>query len=243
MSDIPAVRVEDLTITYLDTPVVWDVDFAIKSGKLTAIVGPNGAGKTTLLKGILGLIRPLSGHVEIFGQPLDKVKKRIGYVPQKSAVHWDFPTTALDVVLMGRYPHLGWVKRPGKEDREIARRALDTLGMSEFADRQISELSGGQKQRVFLARAIAQEADLYFLDEPFQGVDVKTEKIIVKQLDRLSEQGKTIVAVHHDLHTAPRYFDEVILLNKRLIAQGPVDDVLRDDILKKAYGTGFKDVL
>lgn len=239
----PAVRVEDLTMAYREEPVIWDMDFEIETGTLTAIVGPNGAGKSTLLKGVLGLLKPLSGWAEIFGEPAEKMRRRIGYVPQKSAVNWDFPTTAGDVVLMGRYGSLGWLRRPGAKDRKKAEEALALLEMTDFADRQISEMSGGQKQRIFLARAIAQEADIYFLDEPFQGVDIQTEQIIVRQLHKLRDEGKTIVAVHHDLHTAPKYFDHAILINKTLIAQGTSEEVITADKLQLAYGENFLEVV
>ena len=170
----PAIKVEDITVAYRETPVLWDVDVDVPPGVLMAIVGPNGAGKTTLLKSILGLVRPAAGRVFIKGKPIDRQRRLIGYVPQRSSVDWDFPTTALDVVMMGRYGELGWFRRPGRQERELAMQALERVGMTDFAHRQISQLSGGQQQRVFLARALVQDSEIYFLDEPFAGVDVTT---------------------------------------------------------------------
>lgn len=201
-----------------------------------AIVGPNGAGKTTLIKSILGLLKPAAGKVEIFGKPLSKVRKRVGYVPQRSSVDWDFPTTALDVVIMGMYGLLGWFRRPGKREKNEAMKALEKVGMADFYDRQINQLSGGQQQRVFLARALVQQSDIYFMDEPFVGVDATTEKAIVNILKELRKQGKTVVVVHHDLQTLKEYFDWAFLINVRQIALGPVEEVMTDENLKLAYG-------
>lgn len=240
MEDV-IVQVEDLTMAYHDKPVLWDNDVDIIRNSRTAIVGPNGAGKSTLLKGILGLEKTLSGEVYIMGQSLKKVKKQIAYIPQASSVNWDFPTTVLDVVLMGRYVHLGWIKRPTEDDRVIAEKALKKIGMYDFKDRQISQLSGGQRQRVFIARAIAQDAEIYFMDEPLAGVDKKTEKIIMDFLKESQEQGKTSVVVHHDLRTLTEYFDHVVILNKKVIAQGPVDEVFTEDNINKAFGGGVID--
>lgn len=231
-----AVEVHDLTVSYHTRPVLWDIDFVMPEGHLMAIIGPNGAGKTTLLKSILGLLPLSSGWVKLFDQPYDDVRLRVGYVPQRGSVDWDFPTTALDVVMMGRYGRLGWFRRPGREDRDIARRCLEKVGMEAFADRQISQLSGGQQQRVFLARALAQEADLYFMDEPFAGVDAVTEKAIVELLQELREQNKTVIVVHHDLQTVPEYFDWALLLNMRLVSIGPVSEVFTEENLRKTYG-------
>lgn len=229
------IHVEDLSIAYNEKPVLWDADVDIAENSKTAIVGPNGAGKSTLIKGILNLVKPITGEVQIMGKPYDKVYKEIAYIPQKESVNWLFPTSVFDVVLMGRYGRLGWLKRPGRHDREIARDAVDRMGLSEFSHRQISELSGGQKQRVFLARAIAEDAKIYFMDEPLQGVDIKTEEAIMKIVDEFISQGKTVIAVHHDLATVPKYFDHVVLLNKRVIAAGKVSEVFTDKNIERTY--------
>lgn len=229
-----AIRVEDLTIAYHDKPVLWDTTIDIIDNSITAVIGPNGAGKSTLIKGILGLQKKMSGDIYVMDKPLSMVKKQIHYIPQASAVNWDFPTTVMDVVLMGRYIHLGWIKRPKQEDVDIAMQALETMGMAEFKDRQISQLSGGQRQRVFIARAIAQDAKLYFMDEPLAGVDKRTEKIIIDFFRAEQKRGKTIVVVHHDLTTIKEYFDHIIILNKRVIAQGRVSDVFHRENLEKA---------
>lgn len=229
------IQVEDLTMAYHDQPVLWDNDIQVKAGSRTAIVGPNGAGKSTLLKGILGLQKKLAGSVKIFGQDIRHVKKRLAYIPQSNSVNWDFPTTVLDVVMMGRYVHLGWMRRPRKEDRERALQALRQIGMEEFQDRQISRLSGGQRQRVFIARAIASDAEIYFMDEPLAGVDKRTEGVIMDFLKDAQKQGKTSLVVHHDLNTVPSYFDHVILLNKRVVAQGLVQDVFTPLLIDATY--------
>src|SRR5687767_12347404 len=206
-SQSKAIEVTDLTVAYHDKPVLWDVDLEVPAGVLMAIVGPNGAGKTTLIKAILGLIRPAAGQVLIHGRPYAEQRRLIGYVPQRGSVDWDFPTSVLDVVMMGRYGALGWLKRPGASERAAALDALDKVGMKSFAERQISQLSGGQQQRVFLARALVQDAQLYFMDEPFQGVDATTERAIVSLLQELRAAGKTVVVAHHDLQTVHEYFD------------------------------------
>lgn len=234
--DGAAVIVRDLTVAYRDKPVLWDIDLTIPSGTLTAIIGPNGAGKSTLIKAILGLVPIAAGTVEIFGGSYRERRQSVGYVPQRGSVDWDFPTNALDVVLMGRYGRLGWIRRPGKADRELALRCLDQVGMVDFAERQISQLSGGQQQRVFLARALAQDAQLYFMDEPFAGVDAATERAIVSLLQELRTGGKTVVCVHHDLESAPDYFDWLALLNVRLIADGPFGPTFTPENLSTAYG-------
>jgi manganese/zinc/iron transport system ATP- binding protein len=203
---------------------------------LTAVVGPNGAGKTTLIKAMLGLIRPVSGRVLIHGQPYSADKRAVAYVPQRTSVDWEFPTTVADVVRMGTYGQLGWFRRPGPQQKEAARDALAKVGMAEFASRQISQLSGGQQQRVFLARALVQHAPVYFMDEPFQGVDAPTERAIVDLLRELRSQGRTVLVVHHDLATVADYFDHVTLLNVRKIASGPVTEVFTDANLKATYG-------
>ena len=200
------------------------------------IVGPNGAGKSTLIKSLLGLVPSLSGEVMVHGRPYATQRKRVGYVPQRSSVDWDFPTTALDVVTMGLYGRLGWLKRPGRKERHEAQEALEMVGMSAFAERQISQLSGGQQQRVFLARALVQQADVYFLDEPMAGVDATTERAIIDILRRLRDAGKTLIVVHHDLQTVRTYFDWLLLLNVRVIASGKAEEVFKIDHLRQAYG-------
>ncbi len=232
----PPIEVHDLTVAYRHRPVLWDIDVIIPEGQLVAIVGPNGAGKSTLIKAIMGLVPLASGDVRIYGMPVKQGRTAVAYVPQRSSVDWDFPTTALDVVLMGRYGHLSLFARPGKRDKEIARQALAKVGMLDFADRQISQLSGGQQQRVFLARALAQQTRLYLMDEPFDGVDAATERAIVELLQELRSQGSTVVAVHHDLQTVPKYFDSVLLLNLRMVAFGPVEDTFTSENLHKTYG-------
>ena len=237
-NDSNAVEVHDLTVAYGTKPVLWDIDLGIPEGKLAAIVGPNGAGKTTLIKAIVGLIKPVSGGIDFQDMEIKngKFKNKIAYVPQSGSVDWDFPATALDVVTMGRYGHLGWFKRPGKADKNMALETLEKVGMLEYASRQISQLSGGQQQRVFLARALIQQAEIYFMDEPFKGVDAQTEKSIVLLLKKLKEQGKTVIVVHHDLSTVPSYFDWVILINLRIVANGPVEEVFNEKNLSLAYG-------
>lgn len=232
----PAIEINDLTVAYRNRPVLWDIDLVIPQGVLLAIVGPNGAGKTTLMKAVLGLIRAASGLVRVFGRSYEEERKRVAYVPQRGSVDWDFPATALDVVQMGTYGSLGWIRRPGRREREAARAALRQVEMEGFADRQISQLSGGQQQRVFLARALVQEALIYLMDEPFQGVDATTERAIVGLLMDLRRQGKTVVAVHHDLQTVKEYFDWVALLNIRKIAAGPVAEAFTEENLRLTYG-------
>lgn len=232
------VDVEDLTVAYDAKPVLWDIDLKIPEGKLMAIVGPNGAGKTTLIKAMLGLLKPVSGEVRFYDSNHTRIydrTKRIGYVPQSGSVDWDFPSTVLDVVLMGCYGKLGWIKRPRKQDTKLAHETLKKVGMENFVSRQISQLSGGQQQRVFLARALVQQADIYFMDEPFKGVDAQTEKAIVLLLKELKKEGKTVIVVHHDLQTVAEYFDYVTLINLQVVATGPVDKVFNDENLKKAY--------
>ncbi|MCF8309075.1 MAG: metal ABC transporter ATP-binding protein [Bacteroidales bacterium] len=240
MANHYALEVNDLTVAYRYKPVLWDIDLKIPHGILMGIVGPNGAGKTTLIKAILGLVQPVAGSVRIFGKPYKKARSKVAYVPQKGSVDWDFPTNVLDVVLMGTYGKLGWIKRPGKEEKKQALEALEKVGMLEFRHRQISELSGGQQQRVFLARALLENAEIYFMDEPFQGVDATTEKAIIKLLKELGSQGKTVIVVHHDLQSVPEYFDWVTFLNVKKVAAGPVKDIFNDDNLTKTYGINFQ---
>lgn len=232
----PALEVHDLTVSYHRKPVLWNVDLAVPSGKLVGIIGPNGAGKSTLIKAIMGLLPLSSGWVQVFGQPVDQQRDKIAYVPQRETVDWTFPVTAMDVVLMGRYGHMHWWRRVGRRDRALARQCLEKVGMMPYADRQISNLSGGQQQRVFLARALAQESQVYLMDEPFSGVDAATESAIIKLLQELRGAGKTVFVVHHDLQTAADYFDMLILLNMRLVAFGPTSEVFTPEILQKTYG-------
>ncbi len=231
-----AIDVNDLTVAYNDRPVLWDVDLQVPSGVLMAIAGPNGAGKTTLLKSILGLVRPAAGRIFIHGAPYREQRHMVAYVPQRGSVDWDFPTQVLDVVMMGTYGKLGWLKRPGQKQRGVAMQCLERVGMADFHHRQISQLSGGQQQRVFLARALAQEAQVYLMDEPFQGVDATTERAIIELLRDLRTQGRTVVVVHHDLQTIPEYFDWLALINVRRIASGPVSQVFIPDYLRQTYG-------
>jgi len=236
MASQPALEVHDLTVAYHKKPVLWGIDFAVPAGKLVGIVGPNGAGKSTLIKGILGLVPVSSGWVKVYGEPYAKSKHRVGYVPQRESVDWDFPVTVMDVVLMGRYGRLGLLRRPGKADREVARACLEQVKMLPFANRQIANLSGGQQQRVFLARALAQESDLYLMDEPFAGVDAATERAIVTLLRELQERGKSVIVVIHDLQAAREYFDSLLLLNMRVVAYGPTETVFTPELLQKTYG-------
>lgn len=228
--------VHDMTVAYHRRPVLWDIDYNAPPGRLIAIVGPNGAGKSTLLKASLNLTPKVSGDVRFFGEPYRKQRHRVGYVPQRESVDWDFPISALDVAAMGLYGKIGWCLPVGKKRKQQALESLDRVGMADFADRQISQLSGGQQQRVFLARALAQDADLYLMDEPFAGVDAATERAIVDILHGLRDDGKTAIVVHHDLQTVPDYFDHVALLNMRLVASGPVEEVFTADNLRKTYG-------
>lgn len=236
MDSSNALDVQNLTVAYDSKPVLWDVDLEIPVGKLVAVVGPNGAGKTTLIKSILGLIKPVSGAIKFSSLGINKISNEIAYVPQSGSVDWDFPTTVLDVVLMGRYGHLGYFKRPKKHDKELAMEKLATVGMEKFADRQISKLSGGQQQRVFLARALVQEAEIYFMDEPFKGVDSTTEKAIISLLKDLKNDGKTVIVVHHDLQTVKDYFDWVTLINLEVVANGPATEVFTEKNLSLAFG-------
>lgn len=228
--------IHDMTIAYHRQPVLWDVDLDVPDGKLVALVGPNGAGKSTLLKGALGLIPRASGDVRVYGEPYEKQRRLVAYVPQRESVDWDFPVSALDVVLMGRYRHVGWFRRVGREHRRAAMEALEKVGLADYAKRQISQLSGGQQQRVFLARALAQDARLYLMDEPFAGVDAATERAIVDLLKELKDSGRTVLVVHHDLQTVTHYFDHVVMLNMRVVAHGPVEQVFTEENLRKTYG-------
>lgn len=230
------IEVHDLTVAYHRKPVLWNVDFSLPEGKLIGLLGPNGAGKSTLIKAIMGLQASLSGYVRIYGEPFEKNRELVGYVPQRESVDWDFPVNVLDVVTMGRYGRLSLLSRPGAKEKDVAMRSLEKVGMADFARRQISQLSGGQQQRVFLARALAQEARIYLMDEPFAGVDAATEKAIVQILKELKERGNTVMVVHHDLQTVRDYFDWVMLLNMRLVKFGPTTDVFTPENIQSAYG-------
>ena len=232
----PPLEIHDLTVAYHKKPVLWGIDLIVPRGRLVGIVGPNGAGKSTLIKAAMGLLPVSSGWVKVFGEPVKYNLTRVGYVPQRESVDWDFPVSVLDVVLMGRYGRLGLMRRPGRADLDKARECLDKVKMLPFANRQISNLSGGQQQRVFLARALAQESDLYFMDEPFAGVDAATESAIITLLHELKAQGKTLMVVHHDLPTARNYFDTLLLLNMRVVAFGRTEDVFTFDLLQQTYG-------
>lgn len=236
MMSIAPLKITDLTVAYQKKPVLRDVTFEVPEGKLVGIVGPNGAGKSTLIKAALGLIPSVAGEVEIYGKSYKQQRKLVGYVPQRESVDWDFPTNALDVVMMGRYGHLGWFKRPGTKEKKLAMESLDKVGMADYADRQISQLSGGQQQRIFLARALVQDASLYFMDEPFVGVDAATEKAIITLLNELKKQGKTVLVVHHDLSTVKEYFDWVMLMNVKLLAIGPTEQIFTRERLNETYG-------
>lgn len=236
MKTIPAIFINNLTVAYNQQPVLWQLSAAVQPGTLLAIVGPNGAGKTTLMKTLLGLMQPLAGTITFFGKTLNEMRGKIAYIPQRSSVDWDFPLTVLDVVLMGRYRHIGWFKRLGHADYVRAHAAIAQVNLSGFTNTPINELSGGQQQRVFLARALVQDADIYLLDEPFAAVDMATEKTIISILMQLRDQGKTIVVVHHDLQTVADYFDWVLLLNVEQVAYGPVNQVLKPEFICAAYG-------
>jgi manganese/zinc/iron transport system ATP- binding protein len=228
--------VRGMTVSYGEKPALFSVDATFPGGAMSAIVGPNGAGKSTFLKAALGLIPAVSGEVRIFGAPLAAARERVAYVPQRASIDWDFPASVIDVVLMGRYRSLGLFRRVSRGERAAAMDALARVGMDGFAVRQIGQLSGGQQQRVFLARALAQEADLYLLDEPFAGVDAATERAIIEVLKSLKAQGKSVIAVHHDLSTVADYFDHVFLVNVRAMAEGPVAETFTHEALAKTYG-------
>ena len=234
-SPAPLLEFHDVTVAYGRRPVLWNVDLAIDEPCLFGIIGPNGAGKSTLLKAALGLVPLMNGTVSFLGRPLAAVRRQVGYVPQRETVDWDFPVSVTDVVLMGTYPRLGWFRRPGPRERRLARECLDRVGLAEVADRQIGRLSGGQQQRVFLARALAQEARIYLLDEPLAGVDAKTQERIFAVLAGLKAEGRLVVVVHHDLRTAAEWFDRVALVDMRLVAAGPTAAVLTPDNLRKTY--------
>lgn len=228
--------IRDLTVAYHRKPVLWDIDLTVPEGKLIGIVGPNGAGKSTLIKAALDLIPRVSGEVLVYGRPYRKQRRQVGYVPQRESVDWDFPVSVLDVVTMGTYGQLGWLRPVNRRCRALAMEALERVNLADYANRQISQLSGGQQQRTFLARALAQDASLYFMDEPFAGVDAATERAIMVLLHELKERGKTCLVVHHDLATVPQYFDWLVMLNMRLVAAGPTAEVFTEENLRKTYG-------
>jgi len=231
-----SIETHNLTVSYNRRPVLWNIDFELPTGKIIGIIGPNGSGKTTLLKAIMGLVPTSSGYVKIFNQDLEDVRSRVSYVPQRESVDWDFPASVMDIVLMGRYKKNNLFKRITKADHDIAAEALEKVNMLEFSNRQISQLSGGQQQRVFIARSLAQGADLYIMDEPFVGVDAATEEAILNLLHDMKNQGKTVVVVHHDLQTAKDFFDWIVLLNTRMVAAGPKEEIFNKKLLQEAYG-------
>ncbi|MEO0895367.1 MAG: metal ABC transporter ATP-binding protein [Bacteroidota bacterium] len=232
----PVLELHNLTVVYESKPALWNVDYGIPKNQLIGVVGPNGSGKSTMLKAIMGLVEPSSGYAHIYGKPIDEIRGKVAYVPQRSSVDWDFPVNVFDAVLMGRYKGKNLFKRASKEDKEIAMEAIRKVQLEPFIKRQISQLSGGQQQRVFIARALAQQADMYLLDEPFAGVDAATENAIMTLLKEMNEQGKTILVVHHDLQSVQDYFDWLILMNTRLIAAGPTKEIFTQEQLQKTYG-------
>ncbi|MFM8478424.1 MAG: metal ABC transporter ATP-binding protein [Planctomycetaceae bacterium] len=235
-SEANPLSIQDLTVAWSRKPVIWDVEFDVAPGQLVGIIGPNGAGKSTLLKAVMDLVPRASGRIEVFGRSWRQNRHRVGYVPQRESVDWDFPVSVLDVVTMGLYSRIGWFRPVLRRHRELAMRALERVGIGEYANRQISQLSGGQQQRTFLARALVQEADLYLMDEPFSAVDAATEQAIVGLLREMRAAGRTALVIHHDLHTVPEYFDSVVLLNMRVVAQGPTATVFTRENLERTYG-------
>lgn len=232
---IEPITVNNISVSYDGNEAVKDVSFSFQPGSLIGVLGPNGAGKSTLLKAILGLIARDHGDVRLGTKSIDEMRKKIAYVPQRSNIDWNFPIIVKDTVLLGTYPKIGLLRRPKKEDKEWAMECLRQVGMESFANRQIGELSGGQQQRVFLARALAQKADYFFLDEPFVGIDVSSEEVIINILRQLKKAGKIVFVVHHDLSKVKSYFDDLILINKELIDAGPVNKVFQPETMAKAY--------
>lgn len=231
-----AIDVEQLTVNYERTSVLWDINFSIPKGKLVGVIGPNGAGKSTLLKSLVGIVSPIAGKIEFDGRSFKQVRQKVAYVPQRSSVDWDFPITAFDLVLMGSYGRLGMLKWANRKEKEKAKKVLEKVGMLPFADRQIRKLSGGEQQKLFVARALLQEAEIYLLDEPFAGIDAEAEKSILALFDTLQREGKTVIAVHHDLNTAEKYFNWIIFLNTCLIASGPTSEVFSKENISRTYG-------
>ena len=234
------IDVKGLSVSYDRKRVLSNIYLQIESGYTYGLIGPNGAGKSTLFKSILDIIDVNAGDITIFGTSLDQVRKRIAYVPQKDEVDWDFPAQVMEIVLMGRYPHKKLLSRIDAQDKKIASEALELLGIADLADRQIGALSGGQQQRVFIARSICQGADIFLMDEPFVGVDMKTEHRIIEVMKDLARNGKTVLVVHHDLNTVDDYFDKVILLNQRLIAYGPTSSTFTKDQIARTYAPQMK---
>jgi manganese/zinc/iron transport system ATP- binding protein len=234
----PSLQVRRLTVSYGARPVLWDVDVAFPAGALSAIVGPNGAGKSTLLKAALGLIPSDAGQTLVEGRPVRRARDRVAYVPQRDAIDWDFPITVREVVEMGRYAQTGWFRRVARSDAALVAECLERVGMTDYGARQIGQLSGGQRQRVFIARALAQQAPVMLMDEPFAGVDARTEASILDLLADLRDEGRSIIVVHHDLETVRAAFDWALLLNVRAVAAGPVAEVLTPDTVRSAYGAG-----
>jgi len=231
-----SIEVHNLSVAYNRTPVLWDIDFELPKGEIIGIVGPNGSGKSTLLKAIMGLISVSSGYAKIFGKELGQVRDRVAYIPQRESIDWNFPATVEDVVRMGRYKKGRLFSRLTQIDKQLSHEAIEKVNLTEFKNRQIAQLSGGQQQRVFIARALAQGADIYIMDEPFVGVDIATEQTILKLLFQMKEEGKTVVIVHHDLQTVSDYFDYLVLLNTRMIAHGPTKEVMTNENLQATYG-------
>jgi len=231
-----SVETHNLTVIYDKKPAIWNIDFTLPAGKIIGIMGPNGSGKSTLLKAIMDIVEPNMGYVKLLDKPLDDVRDKVSYVPQRLSVDWDFPASVYDVVAMGRYAKRGMFKKLSSEDKKRIDESLEMVNMSAFKNRQISQLSGGQQQRVFLARALAQDADIYLMDEPFVGVDAATEQAIITLLKNMRDQGKTLLVVHHDLHTAQDYFEHMVLLNTRLVAEGPTEEIFNEKILTETYG-------
>lgn len=232
----PALEISDLTVAYERKPVLWEINLSVSRGVLGGIVGPNGAGKSTLIKAVLELVPRVSGRIKVLGHQIGSQRHRIAYVPQRESVDWDFPSTVLDVVLMGMYREIGWFRTTKRVHRQRALEALEQVGIADLKDRQISQLSGGQQQRTFLARALVQSSDILLLDEPFAAVDAATEQSIIQVLRQLRDQGKTILVVHHDLHTVPQYFDHVLLINVHAVAWGPIEQAFTQDNIKRTYG-------
>ena len=231
-----SVETHNLTVIYDKKPAIWNIDFTLPAGKIIGIMGPNGSGKSTLLKAIMDIVEPNMGYVKLMDKPLDEVRDKVSYVPQRLSVDWDFPASVYDVVAMGRYAKRGMFKKLSSDDKKRIDESLEMVNMSAFQNRQISQLSGGQQQRVFLARALAQDADIYLMDEPFVGVDAATEQAIITLLKNMRDQGKTLLVVHHDLHTAQDYFEHMVLLNTRLVAEGPTEEIFNEKILTETYG-------
>ena len=242
MASSPVIELHNLTVTYESKPALWNVDYELPGQEIVGVIGPNGSGKSTMIKAIMGLVDTASGHVEVFDQHIDQVRQRVAYVPQRSSVDWDFPVNVFDAVLMGRIRPGNVFRRYSARDRQIALACIDKVNLRPYVNRQIAQLSGGQQQRVFIARALAQEADLYLLDEPFAGVDIATETAIVALLKEMKQEGKTILVVHHDLQTVTQYFDWLIMLNTRLVAIGPTAKVFNTQNLNDTYG-GKLDIL